>query len=316
MEFIRSQAQLRPRHRGCVATIGNFDGVHRGHQVIIQQVKTRAQYLDLPSVIIIFEPQPQEFFAPDKAPARLTRLREKLLAFQHYQVDRVLCLQFNRQFAQLTATDFIEQILVRGLHIKHLVVGDDFHFGQGRQGNFATLQQAGQQYDFTVESCHTFIVGDTRVSSTRIRAAMAQGDLHTSQQLLGRTYRLCGRVRYGQQLGRSLGFPTANIFLHRTKSPIHGVFAIKMYGVTAQPLFGVANLGTRPTVGGARLLLEVHLFDFNESIYGRYVEVEFMQQLRAEKKFPSFEDLKQQIQLDVQAARMLFKCKLSANAVE
>jgi len=316
MEFIRSQAQLRPRHRGCVATIGNFDGVHRGHQVIIQQVKARAQHFDLPSVVIIFEPQPQEFFAPDKAPARLTRLREKLLALQQYQVDRVLCLHFNRQFAKLAATDFIEQILINGLQIKHLVVGDDFHFGQGRQGNFATLQQAGQQHDFTVENCHTFILGESRVSSTRIRTAMAQGDLHTAQQLLGRTYRLCGRVRYGQQLGRSLGFPTANIFLHRTKSPINGVFAIKMYGVTEQPLLGVANLGTRPTVGGVRLLLEVHLFDFNQSIYGRYVEVEFVQQLRAEKKFPSFNDLKQQIQLDAQAARMLFECKLSANAVE
>lgn len=316
MEFIRSPAQLRPRHSGCVATIGNFDGVHRGHQLIIQQVKSRAQDHNLPATVIIFEPQPQEFFAPDKAPARLTRLREKLLALQHYQVDSVLCLQFNQRFAKLTATEFIQQILIDGLQIKHLVVGDDFHFGQARQGNFATLQQAGQQYDFTVENCHTFILNDSRVSSTRIRAAMAQGDLTTAQQLLGRPYRLCGRVRYGQQLGRSIGFPTANIFLHRTKSPINGVFAIKMYGVTTQPLFGVANLGTRPTVGGSQLLLEVHLFDFNENIYGRYVEVEFIQQLRPEKKFPSFADLKQQIQLDVQAARMLFQCTFAANAVE
>jgi riboflavin kinase / FMN adenylyltransferase len=316
MKFIRSQAQLRPHHRGCVATIGNFDGVHRGHQVIIQQVKARAQQLDLPVVIIIFEPQPQEFFAPQYAPPRLTRLREKLLAFQEYQVDAVLCLQFNRQFAQLTANDFIQHILLDGLHIKHLVVGDDFHFGKQRQGNFATLQHAGQQHDFTVENCHTVIWEGERISSTRTRSALAHGNLTTVQQLLGRPYRLSGRVRHGQQLGRSIGFPTANIFLHRAKSPILGVFAVKFYGVTEEPLCGVANLGTRPTVGGSRVLLEVHLFDFNQSIYGRYVEVEFIQQLRPEKKFPSFDDLKQQIQLDVQAARNVFACKSAENAVK
>jgi riboflavin kinase/FMN adenylyltransferase len=307
MEFIRGLAQLRPRHLGCVATIGNFDGVHLGHQTVLQQLAVKAKALQLPTVVIIFEPQPREFFVPDKAPARLTRLREKIMAMRHHQVDRILGLRFNSHFANLTASDFIDQILVKGLNIQHLVVGDDFCFGKQRKGNFATLYEAGKQHGFTLESQNTFILGDGRVSSTRVRQALMQGDLQNAKTLLGRPYALWGRIRYGQQMGRRIGFPTANIFLHRQISPLTGVFAVLVHGLKDKPLAGVANLGTRPTVDGHQLLLEVHLFDFDKTIYGHSVEVEFVKKLRDEQRFASFDALKQQITIDVQKAKAVFE---------
>jgi riboflavin kinase/FMN adenylyltransferase len=306
MELIRNQSQLRPHHQNCVATIGNFDGVHLGHQAILRQLMRQAQQRQVSAVVIIFEPQPQEFFAPQQAHARLTRLREKLMVLRRYGVTRVLCLHFNTQLAVLSAQAFIEKILVQGLQIQHLVVGDDFRFGNDRQGDFELLQQTGQQYGFTVENQHTFIIDGERVSSTRVRQALEQGDISTAQQLLGRPYTLCGRIRYGQQRGRSIGFPTANIFLHRQISPLTGVFAVTLHGIYSQPLPGVANLGTRPTVDGSQFLLEVHLFDFQKTIYGQYVEVEFIRKLRDEQRFNSFAALKQQIMQDVQVAKAVF----------
>lgn len=309
MEFIRNFIHLKPHHQHCVATIGNFDGVHLGHQTVLNQLKNKAKALNAPSLVIIFEPQPQEFFSHSITPARLTRLREKLLALERYGVDYVLCLRFNAQFAVLSAEYFIEHILVERLAIQHLVVGDDFHFGQGRKGNFSILQHYGQQHHFTVENWHTFMVGDERVSSTRIRNALMKGDFNAAKQLLGRPYTLVGRISYGQQRGRTIGFPTANIFLHRQISPINGVFAVLMHDITEHPLAGVANLGTRPTVDGHHLLLETHLFNFNEVIYGQYVEVEFVEKLRDERKFASFAALKQQIELDVQQAQVCLEKK-------
>ena len=306
MKFIRGLPQLRPHHLGCVATIGNFDGVHLGHQTVLQQLVTKAKALQLPTVVITFEPQPQEFLVPDKAPARLTRLREKIMVMRHHQIDRILGLRFNSQFADLSASDFIDQILVKGLGIQHLVVGDDFRFGKQRQGNFTLLQKAGQQHGFTVESQQTFILDNKRVSSTGVRQALMQGDLYNAKTLLGRPYTLWGRIRYGQQMGRQIGFPTANILLHRQISPLTGVFAVLVHGLKDNPLAGVANLGTRPTVDDHQLLLEVHLFDFDKSIYGHGVEVEFVQKLRDEQRFASFEALKQQITLDVQKAKAVF----------
>lgn len=303
MEFIRNFSQLRPRHQGCVATIGNFDGVHLGHQTVLQQLATKAKALQLPTVVIIFEPQPQEFFA--KAPARLTRLREKLMAMRHYGVDKVFCLHFNNKLSALSAQAFIQEILIDGLGIKHLVIGDDFRFGQKRQGNFTMLQQAGKQNGFTVESQNTFILGKERVSSTRVRQALMQGELSTARELLGRPYSMYGRVRHGQKIGRTMGFPTANIFLHRQVSPLNGVFAVTLHGVTEKPLAGVANLGTRPTIDGVRFLLEVHLFNFDKTIYGHYVEVEFIRKIRNEQKFASFDALKAQIQKDVESAKAI-----------
>ncbi|HAI70414.1 MAG TPA: bifunctional riboflavin kinase/FAD synthetase [Gammaproteobacteria bacterium] len=306
MELIRNLAQLRPRHRGCVATIGNFDGLHLGHQTVMRQLTAKAKDLQLPTVVILFEPQPQEFFRPESAPARLTRLREKIRIMRHNEIDRVLCVRFDTAFSALSADNFIQQVLLQGLGIRHLVVGDDFRFGHKRQGDFALLQEAGKQYGFSVESQQTFILGGERVSSTRVREALEQGKMQLASELLGRPYTLCGRIRYGQQRGRRIGFPTANIFLHRQVSPLLGVFAVYLHGITKEPIVGVANLGTRPTVDGSQLLLEVHLFDFEKTIYGHTVKVEFVRKIREEQRFASFEALKQQIQIDVQTAKAIF----------
>ncbi|MCK5877488.1 MAG: bifunctional riboflavin kinase/FAD synthetase [Candidatus Marithrix sp.] len=306
MEFIRNISQLNSNHQGCVATIGNFDGVHLGHQAVLKQLEAKAKQLQLPMIVVIFEPQPQEFFTPHAAPARLTRLREKLLAMHRYGVEKALCIHFDSRFASLSTEKFIQQLLVENLRVKHIVIGDDFHFGQGRKGNFVALQQAGKLYDFTVESQNTFVIDGERVSSTRIRQALEQNNMQQAAKLLGRPYTFCGRIGYGQQRGRTIGFPTANIFLHRHVSPLLGVFAVFLHGITDQPLAGVANLGTRPTVDGKQLLLEVHILDFDEQIYGRYVEVEFLKKIRDEQKFASFNALKQQIKIDIQSARTLF----------
>ena len=306
MEFIRSISQLNSHHQCCVATIGNFDGVHLGHQAVLRQLEAKAKQLQLPMMVIIFEPQPQEFFAPNAVPARLTRLREKLLAMHRYGVEKVLCIHFNSKFAALSTGEFIQQLLVKSLKVKHIVIGDDFHFGRGRQGNFTTLKQAGKLYNFTVESQDTFILDGERVSSTRIRQALEQNNMQQAIRLLGRPYTFCGRIGYGQQRGRTIGFPTANIFLHRHVSPLIGVFAVFLHGISEQPLAGVANLGTRPTVANDQMLLEVHILDFNQDIYGNYVEVEFVSKLRNEQRFVSFDALKQQIEMDVQKARVIF----------
>ncbi|MDM8568542.1 bifunctional riboflavin kinase/FAD synthetase [Thiotrichales bacterium HSG1] len=307
MEFIRNTSRLNSRHQGCVATIGNFDGVHLGHQAVLRQLKAKAKLLQLPILVIIFEPQPQEFFTPNSAaPARLTRLREKLLAMHRNGVERVLCVDFDSRFARLSTECFIHQLLVKSLQVKHIVIGDDFHFGHGRQGNFTTLQQAGRQHNFSVETQNTFFIDGERVSSTRIRQVLKQSDIQQATKLLGRPYTFCGRIGYGQQRGRTIGFPTANIFIHRHVSPLLGVFAVFLHGVADQPLAGVANLGTRPTIDGKKLLLEVHILNFDKQIYGHYVEVEFVKKLRSEQKFVSFEALKQQIEIDVQLAKVLF----------
>lgn len=307
MELIRGLHNLRPVHRGCAATIGNFDGVHLGHQAVLGQLSERADALGLPTCVITFEPQPMEYFAPAQAPARLTRLREKLRALRRFSVDRVVCLRFDRRLAGLQPDEFVRRVLVDGLGVRYLVVGDDFRFGKGREGDFAFMQQAGQQYGFQVVNMHTFKVDAERVSSTRIRAALAAGDMAGAEKLLGRPYRMCGRVAHGDRRGRTIGFPTANIHLHRHATPVEGVFAVELFGLDREPVAGVANVGTRPTVDGTRTLLEVHLFDFDEDIYGRYVYVNFLHKLRPETRFESFEALKEQIQKDVQAARAFFR---------
>lgn len=212
MELIRGLHNLRPRHVGCVATIGNFDGVHLGHQAVLGQLVEKGQALGLPTTVIIFEPQPLEIFQPSKVPPRLTRLREKIQALKRYSVDRVLCINFNEHFAQLSAEDFIQRLLVDGLGVRYLVVGDDFQFGKGRSGNFAKLEQAGKDMGFQAVTMRTFSVDGERVSSTRVREALEQGNLEEAEKLLGRPYRMCGRVAHGDKIGRTLGIPTANIF--------------------------------------------------------------------------------------------------------
>jgi riboflavin kinase/FMN adenylyltransferase len=307
MELVRGLYNLRPEHRGCAATIGCFDGVHLGHQAVLAQLVEQGKRRQLPVTLITFEPQPREYFTPQAAPPRLTRFREKLEVLQHCGIDRVVCLRFNDQLASLTPEAFIQRILLDGLDVKYLLVGDDFRYGKARSGDYKLLEQTGYRHGFPVVNMHTFCVGTARVSSTRIREALQQGDLSGAAALLGRPYWMSGRVAHGDKRGRTIGFPTANIFLHRTAVPVEGVFAVEMHGIDGRPLPGVANVGNRPTVDGTRSLLEVHLFDFDREIYGRHVRVSFLKKLRAERKFDSFEKLKQQIQLDAGQARDFFR---------
>jgi len=313
MELIRGFHNLQSQHRGCVATIGNFDGVHLGHQTVLGQLADKAAELGVPSVVISFEPYPMEFFAPHKAPARLTRLREKVRALTRYSVDRMLCLRFDKAFAELPPRDFIDKVLIEGLDVRYLVVGDDFRFGHQRAGDFTLLEEVGKQQGFEVVHLHTFNIEGQRVSSTRVREALDTGDMATAEKLLGRPYRMCGRVAHGDKRGRTIGFPTANIHLHRQNTPVKGVFAVELFGIKGEPVAGVANVGTRPTVDGTRSLLEVHLFDFTDEIYGEYVHVEFLHKLRDEVKFDSFEELRKQIDIDAEHAREYFQTRRSAD---
>jgi riboflavin kinase/FMN adenylyltransferase len=290
-----------------VTTIGNFDGVHLGHQAVFRHLREKAADFTLPATVVTFEPQPLEFFAPEQAPARLTRLREKLMAFREADIDRVVLLEFGPKLAAMPALQFIQELLLDGLSVRYLFVGDDFRFGHGRTGDIALLRQVGQEQGFQVENMNTFLVGDERVSSTRIREALARGDLEQAAHNLGRPYQICGRVVRGDARGRTIGFPTANIDLHRRVSPLNGVYAVLVLGLGEAPLPGVANIGNRPTVkGDTRYLLEVHLFDFDRQIYGEHVQVAFHRKLRDERRFDSFEALRQQIQRDSQAAQAFF----------
>lgn len=303
MQLVRGLHNLRPRHRGCVATIGNFDGVHRGHQAILKRLRERAAELGLPSCVVIFEPQPREFFAPDKAPARLTRLREKLCLLSEQGVDLVLCLAFNRRLRELSAAEFVHATLVEGLGVRHLEVGDDFRFGCDRAGDFNFLLKAGAAEGFSVEAATTIEVDGERVSSTRLRQVMAEGDLQLAQRLLGRPFSLTGRVMHGQKLGRRLGAATANIQLKRRSTPLSGVFTVSTE-VDGQVRLGVANIGMRPTVeSDGKPHLEVHLPDYQGDLYGRLLCVTFHKKLRDEQRFASLEALKAAIDADIAATR-------------
>ena len=313
MELIRGQHNLRPQHRGCVATIGNFDGVHLGHQLILDQLSEQATRFNLPRLVITFEPQPQEFFTgPNAPPARLMRLREKLQVLEELGIERVLCLEFDQRLASLPASTFIDTLLVERLGIRHLVIGDDFRFGHRRSGDFALLAEAGQRYGFSVASSHSHILDGERVSSTRIRQALAQGELEQAARLLGRPYHLCGRVAHGDQRGRTIGFPTANLHLHRRVTPVSGVYAVLLSDPALPPWPGIANVGRRPTVAGTQERLEVHLLDFQGDLYGRHVKVSFLHYLRPEQRFESLNALQAQIRHDERTARSYFtECGLS-----
>lgn len=295
--------------QGCVVTIGNFDGVHIGHQRVLDEVKRLAAQRNLPSVVMVFEPFPVEFFSPQEAPVRLMNLREKLHAFERSGVDYVVCVAFNSPFAQLTAQDFITQVLQQGLNARHVVVGDDFRFGSQRQGDFALLQTEGEKRGFSVSAMPTFIVGGERVSSTRIRDLLSLPDLEQANRLLGHDFRFEGRVIHGQKLGRTLGFPTLNLNPKRLQMPVNGVFSVRVAGLSkytptgieAWP--GVANIGVRPTVQGKRPSIEVHLFDWQASVYGAHVEVRLETFIRPEMKFNGLSELQAQIAQDAAQAR-------------
>lgn len=305
VELIRGLHNLQARHRGCVATIGNFDGVHLGHRAILAQLLEQAELRGLPGALVCFEPQPQEFFAGANAPPRLTRLREKLELLRQTRLARVLVLRFDAALAARSAQAFIDEVLVAGLGVRDLVVGDDFRFGHNGEGNFDLLVEQGVQQGFEVHKRATFAAAGGRVSSSWVRDALANGELALAAELLGRRYAISGRVVHGRQLGRSIGFATANVALGRMETPLRGVYAVRVDGAGEGLKPGVANLGRRPTVDGERLLLEVHLFDFDGDVYGCRLRVEFAQRIRDERRFASLDELKAQIARDATAARVL-----------
>ncbi|WP_422731887.1 bifunctional riboflavin kinase/FAD synthetase [Leclercia pneumoniae] len=306
MKLIRGIHNLSQAPHGCVLTIGNFDGVHRGHQALLQGLREEGRARGLPVVVMIFEPQPLELFASEKAPARLTRLREKLRYLAQCGVDYVLCVRFDRRFAALTAQNFVGDLLVKRLGVQFLAVGDDFRFGAGRQGDFLLLQKAGLEYGFDVTSTQTFCEGGVRVSSTAVRQALAEDKLDAAENLLGRPFTISGRVVHGDELGRTIGFPTANLPLRRQVSPVKGVYAVEVTGLGDRPLPGVANIGTRPTVAGVRQQLEVHLLDVVMDLYGRHIDVILRKKIRNEQRFASLDELKAQIARDELTAREFF----------
>jgi len=300
---------FRPLGTPHAVTIGNFDGLHLGHQAMLARLQDVARTRGLPTCVLSFEPHPREFFAPDQAPARLSSLREKAEHLQRLGIDRLHVFRFDRAFSALTADAFIEQVLGRTLQAQYVLVGDDFRYGAKRAGDFALLQSAGQSLGFDAEFLPTVEVAGERASSTAVRSALAAGELDHAARLLGRPYSISGRVVHGDKLGRDIGFPTANIQLKHNRPPLMGIFAVELCGINGAPLPGVASLGKRPTVKGADAVpvLEVHLFDFNADIYARRVRVEFLHKLRDEAKYPDLDSLVAQIRRDVDNAKQFMK---------
>ncbi len=326
MELILGLHNIKSRHRGCAATIGNFDGVHLGHQHLFTSVCQQASAKNIPACVVTFEPLPVEYFAPlEKRPVRIMYLREKYRAIKHCGIDQLLVLPFNRKMAQTEAEDFIGNLLIDGLAVQHLTIGDDFHFGRNRRGDIKMLQQAGGNHQFSIDQAETFLHANQRVSSTRIRSLLQDGNLADTTTLLGRHYALQGRVIYGRQLGRTLNFPTANINLKGRNPSLRGVFVVEVEMLESAPSeptakqafeqrqFGIANIGNKPTVDGTQMTLEVHLLDYppasaqepggNGNLYGARLRVSFLQRLRDEKKFASLDELKQSIKNDEVNAR-------------
>lgn len=288
-------------------TIGNFDGVHLGHQAMLAELVRAAHRFDAPACVLTFEPHPREFFAPDKAPTRLTSLREKLELLADFGVDRVHLCRFSYAFAQITAEDFIDRVIARGLGACWLLVGDDFRFGARRGGDLVMLRQAAPRFGIEVAALTSVTLDGERVSSTAVRAALAAGELDRAGRLLGRAYSMSGRVVRGDGLGRKLGFPTANIQIKHNRPPLTGIFVVELSGVREAPLRAVASLGVRPTVRqqGAPTL-EAHIFDFDGDLYGRHVRVDFLRKLREEEKYADLATLTRQIALDVDNAKSYF----------
>ncbi|HCY05113.1 MAG TPA: hypothetical protein DHU16_06630 [Gammaproteobacteria bacterium] len=308
MEIISGLHNLRPRHKGCVLTIGNFDGVHRGHQRLIDHLQAQSQKMQLPTTLMTFEPQPREFFAGAVLPARLTRFREKVHLLERTGLDRLLCVPFNEQTSQIPAEWFAEEFLTELVGAQYVVIGDDFRFGHARKGDFQLLQNTGARLGYEVISVDTVLQGGDRVSSTLVRSTLSAGDFAKAAELLGHEYFIMGRVVYGRQLGRQLGVPTANVKLQRYRAALQGVYCVTVDGVTEddRSVQGIANIGVRPTVDGKEPLLEVHVFDFSDDLYGRRIRVTFKHKLRDEQTFASVDLLKQQIDADLLSARRWF----------
>ena len=291
----------------CALTIGNFDGVHRGHQAMLTRLKAAALERGLPAAVMTFEPHPREVFTPELAPARLTSLREKIELFKQQGIERLVLVRFSKRFAQLSPQTFIQQVLLTGIKARWILIGDDFKFGAKRAGDLALLREAGTQFGFEVESLSSVRIDNERVSSTAVRAALAQGNMQQATRFLGRPYSISGRVVHGDKLGHELGYPTANVQMKHNKPPLAGIFAVELAGLDGSRLPGVASLGVRPTVktNGAATL-EVHVFDFHERIYGAHVRVDFLHKLRDEEKFPDLPSLIAPIARDVVEAKEYF----------
>lgn len=319
MKIIRGLHNLTNQHFSCVATIGNFDGVHLGHKAIIRSLNIKAKEFNLPSLVMIFEPHPKEYFVEvhphatltthvSKGIARLCRFRDKIKLLLEEKVDHILVIRFNEKFANLSANDFVQNILHRHLHIRYLLIGDDFRYGANRTGDIEHLKQYAERYDFCVQSHDSCLYQSERISSTRIRHALQHGELAAAQAMLGYRYFISGAVQHGQKNGQRIGFPTANIRLPNQPPAITGVFAVTVtvnHQTTTYP--GVANIGYRPTIrANKEAILEVHIFDFNEQLYGQHITTSFHKKIRQEKKFNSFDELKQQIMLDSQVAKDYF----------
>lgn len=305
MELVRGLHNISNADRGCVLTVGNYDGVHLGHQRMIGVLKSRAAELRSTATVLVFEPSSKEFIDPDGAPPRLTRWREKALALEAQGVERLVTLRFDERMRAMTPQCFVDELIVGALGTRHIVVGDDFRYGSNAEGTIETLKAAGHASGFGVEQIAPVVLDSLRISSTAVRERLERGDCAGAARLLGRRYRMIGRVVQGERLGRVLGFPTANLRLMRRKPPLWGVFAVRVYGVESRPMGGVASLGTRPTVNGTEPLLEVHVFDYAGDLYGLPIEVEFIDKLRDEVKFASVDAMRSQMQVDASRARDL-----------
>ena len=313
MEIIRGEHNLRSRHRGCVATIGNFDGVHRGHQAVLRALLREAAAVAAVPTVVVFEPQPSEYFSSAAPPARLTRLREKAALLADIGIERLLVLPFNAALAAWPAEDFVQRLLVDGLGVKGVIIGDDFKFGSDRSGDFAMLQRWGATCGFFIRRADSFLTAGERVSSTSIRQLLRDGLLRDALPLLGRPYSMSGRVVHGQRRGREMGFPTANLDLHRRASPVQGIFAARVRGIGDEARPAIAYVGNRPIVSGSKWVLEVHLFDFSGDLYGKRITVDFVDKIRDDLPFTTFEALAVQIAEDcVEARRRLEQLALHA----
>lgn len=304
MELIRGQHNLKPHHRGCAVTIGAFDGVHLGHQAVLRHLRDQAETMAIPTTVVTFEPLPREYLKPLQAPPRITTLRDKWPLLEQCQVDRVLCLPFNNALRSLSARAFVERIFVDGLGVRYLAFGDDFRFGNQREGDLEYVRALADEFGYAVAPTPTLELAGERVSSTRIRAALAAAEFQQAAALLGREFEMAGRVLHGRKLGRELGTPTANIALHRIRSPLQGVFAVRVWGGGLEAAPGVANVGVKPTVSDSlEATLEVHVLEGSPDLYGRRLTVRFLHKLREEQKFPSLDALKEGIAADKVAAR-------------
>ena len=307
MEFIHGLSNLYRQRKECVATIGNFDGVHLGHKLVLEQLKETAKRFDLISTVLIFEPQPMEYFNPETSPSRLTRLREKLQQFSNYNIDRVVCLKFNKELANLSALDFIDDILLKGLFAKKIIVGDDFRFSRNREGNYQYLLEVSHEKNFEVFKTGSYVENGERVSSTMIRNTLAKGDITNANHYLGRPYSISGRVVHGDKRGKKIGFPTINIELHRNSSPVSGIFAGYVHGIDEKSLDAVVYIGSRPVYKGGRILLEAHILEFDENIYGRHIRVELIDKLRNDDHITSEKELIEQIKKDIDETKKYLK---------